>query len=107
MISMPEDDFRRNVVDRLNAQDAAIKENTDLTKSIAADTSFMREAWKDGIATVRFFCRLAAAWRFLLRQVVVPVGLPLLFIYALIYYANHGTVPNVVAEFYKLIKILL
>jgi hypothetical protein len=107
MITMPDEEFRLHVVERLNAQDVAIQENTTLTKSIAADTSFMREAWKDGIATVRFFCRLAAAWRFLLRQVVVPVGLPAMFIYALIYYANHGTVPSLVSEFYKLVKILL
>jgi len=104
---MPEDEFRTYVVQRFQAQDAAIKENTDLTKNIAADTAFMREAWKDGIATVRFFCRLAAAWRFLLRQVVVPVGLPGVFLYALWYYAHYGTVPSFAAEFYKLIKILL
>jgi hypothetical protein len=107
MISMPDDEFRLHVVNRLNAQDEAIQENTALTRNVAADTAFMREAWKDGIATVRFFCRLAAAWRFLLRQVVVPVGLPAVFIYALIYYANHGTVPSALSELYKLIKILL
>lgn len=107
MISMPDEEFRLHVVERLNAQDAAIQENTTVTKQVAADTAFMREAWKDGIATVRFFCRLAAAWRFLLRQVVVPVGLPGAFIYALWYYAHYGTVPGVVSDMYKLIKILL
>lgn len=107
MITMPDEQFRLHVVERLNAQDAAIQENTTLTKSIAADTAFMREAWKDGIATVRFFCRLAAAWRFLLRQVVVPVGLPGVFIYALWYYAHYGMVPQWIGEMYKLIKVLL
>lgn len=107
MITMPDEQFRLHVVERLNAQDAAIQENTTLTKSIAADTAFMREAWKDGIATVRFFCRLAAAWRFLLRQVVVPVGLPGVFIYALIYYSSHGHMPDWVESAYKLIKVLL
>lgn len=107
MISMPDEEFRLHVVERLNAQDAAIQENTTVTKKVAEDTAFMREAWKDGIATVRFFCRLAAAWRFLLRQVVVPVGLPGVFIYALIYYANHGSMPTWVESAYKLIKVLL
>lgn len=107
MISMPDDEFRLHVVDRLNAQDEAIKENTAVTKQVAADTAFMRDAWKDGIATVRFFCRLAAAWRFMLRQIVVPVGLPAVFLYALWYYAHYGAVPGAVADFYKLIKILL
>lgn len=107
MIDMPEDEFRTYVVQRFEAQGAEIAENTAVTRQVAADTAFMREAWKDGIATVRFFCRLAAAWRFLLRQVVVPVGLPSAFIYALWYYAHYGTVPGVVADMYKLIKILL
>jgi hypothetical protein len=107
MITMPDEEFRLHVVERLNAQDAAIQENTTLTKSIAADTAFMREAWKDGIATVRFFCRVAAAWRFLLRQVVVPVGLPALFVYALVYYTNHGQMPHWLEDAFKLLKVLL
>ena len=107
MIAMPEDEFRTYVVQRFEAQGAEIAENTAVTRQVAADTAFMREAWKDGIATVRFFCRLAAAWRFLLRQVVVPVGMPGVFIYALWYYAHYGTVPSFAAEIYKLIKILL
>ena len=107
MISMPDEQFRLHVVERLNAQDEAIQENTALTRNVAADTAFMREAWKDGIATVRFFCRLAAAWRFILRQVVVPVGLPGVFLYALWYYAHYNAVPQWIAEMYKLIKILL
>lgn len=107
MITMPDEQFRLHVVERLNAQDAAIQENTTVTKQVAADTAFMREAWKDGIATVRFFCRLAAAWRFILRQVVVPVGLPGVFLYALWYYAHYNAVPGWIGETYKLIKILL
>ncbi|MEI7296578.1 hypothetical protein WCQ02_30930 [Paraburkholderia tropica] len=106
MISMPDEEFRLHVVERLNAQDEAIKENTDLTKSIAEDTAFMRDAWKDGIATVRFFCRLAAAWRFLLKHVAIPVGIPGLLIYALIYYADHGVMPSWVESAFKLIKLL-
>ncbi len=106
MISMPDEEFRLHVVDRLNAQDAAIQENTTLTKKVAEDTAFMREAWKDGIATVRFFCRLAAAWRFLLKHVMLPVGIPGLFLYALIYYADHGAVPPWIESAFKLIKLL-
>lgn len=107
MIAMPEEDFRMYVVQRFEAQEAAITENTEVTKQVAADTAFMREAWKDGIATVRFFCRLAAAWRFILRQVVVPVGLPGVFLYALWYYAHYNSVPPWIGDMYKLIKILL
>lgn len=95
------------VVQRFEAQEAAITENTEVTKQVAADTAFMREAWKDGIATVRFFCRLAAAWRFLLRQVVVPVGLPSVFLYSLWYYAHFGEVPPIASELWKLLKVFL
>lgn len=107
MIAMPEDEFRTYVVQRFEAQGAEIAENTAVTRQVAADTAFMREAWKDGIATVRFFCRVAAAWRFLLRQFIVPLGLPGVFIYALIYYSGHGSMPPWVESAYKLIKVLL
>jgi hypothetical protein len=107
MISMPDEEFRLHVVERLNAQDAAIQENTTLTKSIAEDTAFIRATWADGVAVVRFGCRLAAAWRFLLRQIVVPVGLPGVFLYALWYYGHYNAVPPWASDMYKLIKILL
>ncbi|KHK59388.1 hypothetical protein PI86_08640 [Burkholderia sp. A9] len=55
---MPDEQFRQHVVNRLNAQDEAIAENTAVTKKVAEVTAFMREAWKDGIATVRFFVGL-------------------------------------------------
>ncbi|MFX1675225.1 hypothetical protein PWR63_23745 [Paraburkholderia sp. A2WS-5] len=114
MISMPEDEFRTYVVQRFEAQDAAIAENTALTRKtdetvtrVAEDTSFMREAWKDGIATVRFFCRLAQAWRFLLRQVAIPVVIPLFAAYAGLYYAAHGHFPPWLADTVKLILAIV
>lgn len=55
----------------------SVAENTSITKQIAEDTKAMREAWADGVATKRFFCRLAMAWDFILKKVCVPVGITL------------------------------
>ncbi|WP_168793613.1 hypothetical protein [Paraburkholderia aromaticivorans] len=49
-----------------------VAENTALTRQIADDTKAMRDAWADGVAMKRFFCRLADAWTFLLRKVFLP-----------------------------------
>lgn len=108
MIEMPEAEFRRHVVDRFNAQDAAIGENTALTKQVADDTRFIRETWKEGVTAVRFFCRLAEAWRFFVRSMMLPVGLPALGVWVLIYYAMYGTVPSWLGAVLKLLsKIFL
>ncbi len=55
----------------------SVAENTNITKQIAEDTKAMREAWADGVATKRFFCRLAQGWDFMLKRVCVPVGITL------------------------------
>lgn len=55
----------------------SVAENTNITKQIAEDTKAMREAWADGVATKRFFCRLADAWNFMLKRVCIPVGISL------------------------------
>ena len=52
----------------------SVAENTNITKQIAEDTAAMRAAWADGVATKRFFCRLAQAWDFMLKKVCIPVG---------------------------------
>ena len=64
---------------RQSAQDVEISnvkisvaENTSITRQIAEDTKAMREAWADGVAMKRFFCRLAQAWEFMLKKVMVP-----------------------------------
>jgi hypothetical protein len=53
----------------------SVAENTAITKQIAEDTAAMREAWADGVATKRFFCRLAQGWDFLLKKICVPIGI--------------------------------
>lgn len=50
-----------------------IADNTNITRQIADDTKAMRDAWADGVATKRFFCRLAQGWEFLLKRVFMPL----------------------------------
>jgi hypothetical protein len=107
LMDMPEDEFRKSVVLRLSAQDVAIAENTALTKSVSEDTAFIRAAWAEGIVAVRFFCRLAAAWRFLLKQVLLPIGLPLLTLYGMWFYTQFHRFPTWLADCFKFLMAVI
>lgn len=107
MIDMPEQDFRRAVVERFNTQGDAINENTTLTKAVAEDTAFIRSILGEVAAGARLMCRLAAAWRFLLRQVFIPVVLPLAGLWTLSRIVRHEALPEWVAAGIKLIMTIL
>ena len=87
----------------MSAMRGDLTENTDATRQIANDTAFIRAAWADGVSTIRFFCRLAAAWRFLLRSVVVPVLLPASVFWAFLRIVHHESLPDWVSACVKLI----
>lgn len=107
MIDMPEQDFRRAVVARFNAQGDAIQENTALTKTVAEDTAFIRSILGDVAAGARLMCRLAAAWKFLLRQVFLPVVLPLTGLWAIIRIVHHESLPDSFSAIIKMISAFL
>jgi hypothetical protein len=107
MIDMPEQDFRRAVVERFNAQGDAIQENTTLTKTVAEDTAFIRSILGDVAAGARLMCRLAAAWKFLLRQVFIPVVLPLTGLWTLARIVRHEALPDWISAGIKLILAIL
>ena len=50
---------------------------------ISQDTDDVISMWNVGVKAVRVFCRLADAWRFVMRQVVLPFGIPFVGLYAL------------------------
>lgn len=55
--------------------DTLVAEMADLradTKSIQANTQSMVDTWEGGARVVRALCRLADAWRFLIRNVAGP-----------------------------------
>ncbi len=107
MMDMPEPEFRRAVVARLDKQDDAIAGNTKITEQVAEDTAFIRAAWAEGITAVRFFCRLAAAWRFLMKQVLIPMGLPALGLYGFWYYTEFHHFPPWLSDCFKFLMAIV
>jgi hypothetical protein len=71
---------------RVTGVEEGLSENTQLTSQIAGDTKFLRELLSEARGAIRFLCRIAQAWRFLLRYVVLPA---LAFV-LLLYYFTHG-----------------
>lgn len=96
-----------NMEQCMGAMRAELTENTTTTRRIADDTAFIRGAWADGVAVVHFGCRLAAAWRFLLRQVFVPVVLPIGVLYGLWCIHDGRTVPAPLGELFHLLAASL
>lgn len=82
------------VKDHLRRQDENIAALAVQACQIVANTQSIVDTWADGARTIRFFCRLAQGWRFLLKSVVLPVCIPVAVIYAVIYYADHGHFPE-------------
>ena len=79
----------------------SVAENTTITKQIAEDTAAMREAWADGVATKRFFCRLAQGWDFLLKKICIPVGITcVLWVIGRAVF-SHEAIPNWAATLFK------
>lgn len=80
---------------------ASVSENTKITQQIAADTSAILAAWNDGVAAKRFFCRLAQAWEFMLKRVMLP-GLVTVAVIAILHAVfSHSAVPDWAAALAK------
>ncbi|EPS1221712.1 hypothetical protein ACVBR5_000943 [Burkholderia cenocepacia] len=104
----------RDVREHLQKQDGQIADIAMVVSETAAAVALIREntqsiieTWNEGARAVRFFCRLAQGWRFLLRQVLIPVGLPAIGVYALWHYAHYHTFPNWISDVYKLLVAML
>ncbi|MDR5729327.1 MAG: hypothetical protein RB191_18075 [Terriglobia bacterium] len=92
---------------RLSNQDVVIDSTATAVRQIAEDTKAMRDAWNDGVAVKRIFCRLAEAWAFLLKKVFVPVVLPLIFLWSLARVMNHEPLPDFINACIKLVMAVL
>lgn len=97
----------REVRGHLQQQDDKIDAIVTAVARIDANTSSIVETWNEGAKAVRFFCRLAQAWRFLVRQVAIPVVLPGISIYALWHYAHYKAFPTWISDVYKLLIAIL
>ncbi|MBB3258242.1 hypothetical protein F4827_003110 [Paraburkholderia bannensis] len=91
----------------MSAMRTDLTDNTSTTKKIADDTAFIRATWAEGVAVVRLGCRLAAAWRFMLRQVFIPVVLPLGVLYGLWCIHEGRAVPAPLGEVFHLLAAVL
>lgn len=108
-----DDEFRKNVTHqfiamniRLSNQDTVIETTATAVRQIAEDTKAMRDAWNDGVAVKRFFCRMADAWTFILHKVFLPVVLPITIIWSLFRLANHEALPDFVTAGIKLLNVV-
>lgn len=92
---------------RFQQQDEKIEAVMKVVARIDKNTSSIIETWNEGAKAVRFFCRIAEAWRFLLRQVAIPVVLPGVGLYAIWHYAHYHAFPAWVSDVYKLLVAML
>ncbi len=86
---------------------AEISENTVVTKKIATDIASILSAWNDGVAAKRFFCRLAEAWKFMLKQVLLPFGVPIIAFYGFWYYTEFHSFPSWISAGFKVLMALV
>jgi hypothetical protein len=97
----------REVREHLQQQDDKIEAIAIAVARIDTNTSSIIETWNEGAKAVRFFCRVADAWRFLLRQVAIPVVLPGIGLYAIWHYAHYHAFPSWLSDVYKLLLAIL
>ncbi|PVX61222.1 hypothetical protein [Paraburkholderia unamae] len=77
---------------------------------VAQGTEDVVSMWNGGVKAVRFFCRMAEAWTFLLRKVLVPAAsflIAVLVLIALISYHEQGHFPTWLADTLKLVLAVL
>lgn len=114
MLSLPDDEFRAHVVEYLVAHDAAIADNTAVTRKVEAttnqvaeDTALIRSILGDVAAGARLMCRLAAAWRFFQKQIFMPIVLPFLALYGGWYYSEYHRFPAWLGDCFKFLMAVL
>lgn len=96
-------DALSGITTHLKQQDATMAELAGKLDKVVKGTDDVVSMWNGGVKTVRFFCRLAESWTFLLKKVFLPVVLPLACIWALVRIVNHETLPDWVSAVVKLI----
>ncbi|WP_322090023.1 hypothetical protein [Burkholderia cenocepacia] len=77
--------------------DTLVAEMADLradTKSIQANTQSMVDTWEGGARVVRALCRLADAWRFLVRNVAGPTIAGAAIGVIIFRYLRHEPIPD-------------
>ncbi|WP_234775158.1 hypothetical protein [Paraburkholderia tropica] len=100
-------DALSKITTHLQRQDETMAGLADKLDKVVQGTEDVVSMWNGGVKAVRFFCRMAEAWRFLLKQVFLPIGLPGLALYGLWYYTEFHRFPSWLADGYKLLTAML
>lgn len=90
----------------LERQDEAIACVTEKLEKVAQGTQDVVTMWNGGVQAVRFFCRCAAAWRFVMREFSLPIVLPILVVGGVLYFLAHGQLPSWMSALFKVIEAL-
>ena len=97
-------DVLQEIKAHLKRQDKALSEVNDKLDKVAKGTEDVVAMWNGGVKAVRFFCRLAEAWRFIIRQMALPIGAFFFLVYGLVYLFSNGHFPLWFGELIKLIS---
>jgi hypothetical protein len=95
------------ITTHLRSQDATMANVVDKLDKVVEGTDSIVTMWNGGVTAVRLFCRLAEAWKFMFRQVVVQVGAPGIVLYSIWHYAHYHTFPIWICDVYKLLVATL
>jgi len=89
---------------RLTAQDGVLDRIAQLAQKTSDDTASLVATWKGGRSAIGFMCKLAAAFRFTWKMLVLPLVLMVMLAYAFNFYHRFGDFPGwfktIVSMFY-------
>lgn len=91
----------------LQSQDAAMSSLSAKIDKTVTGTESIVEMWNGGVTAVRFFCRLAEAWKFMLKQVFGPIGIPVMLLYGFWYYTEFHKFPDWLNAAFKLFMAVI
>ena len=100
-------DALSKITTHLQGQDATLAQVSGKLDTVVNGTENIVGMWNGGVKTVRFFCRLAESWTFLLKKVFIPVVLPVGAMWTVFRVVNHETLPDWIAAIIKLILAVL
>ncbi|WP_254212103.1 hypothetical protein [Burkholderia multivorans] len=80
--------------EQLRRQDEKIDSIVAAVSTIQTNTQSMVDTWEGGARVVRALCRVADAWRFLIRHVAGPVAAGCAFGVIIFRYMRHEPIPD-------------
>ncbi|WP_070106503.1 hypothetical protein [Burkholderia plantarii] len=78
----------------LRQQDEHLRSQDEKLDTVVANTQSMVETWQGGQKVMRSLCRMADAWRFLMRNVVGQLAAVTLVAIVIYRYLHHEPVPD-------------